>query len=327
MKKHIKTLGLITSGGDAPGMNAAIRAVVRTALNHKLRVMAVHEGYEGLMEAKFSELHASSVSNILHTGGTIIKTSRSEGFKTHKGRKKAFAQLKKTGIDALIVIGGNGSLSGAATFAAEFPIPVVGIPKTIDNDIPGSDVSIGFDTAVNTAIQSIDKIRDTADSHHRLFLVEVMGHHYGFIALHCGLAAGAEAILLPEKKNSVDDLIATLNKGWKRHKSSLIVIVAEGALKGGVKRLQELLETKFTKYEIRSTILGYIQRGGNPSYADRLLASRLGSEAVNALLKGEKNVMIGTKGTGIKLMPLHQLSAAKPQLNKGLWKLTKDLSL
>ncbi|MGZ3882932.1 MAG: 6-phosphofructokinase [Bacteroidia bacterium] len=327
MKEQIKTIGLVTSGGDAPGMNAAIRAVVRTALNHKLRVMAIHNGYEGLMEGKLSELHASSVSNILHLGGTIIKTSRSENFKTHSGRKRAYGQLKKAGIDALLVIGGNGSLAGASAFASEFPVPVIGIPKTIDNDIYGTDIAIGFDTAVNTAIQAIDRIRDTANSHHRLFLVEVMGNHSGCIALHSGLAGGAEVILVPEKNNGIGTLVTALNKGWQRHKSSLIVVVAEGALEGGVKELQKHLESTFKNYEIRSTVLGYIQRGGSPSYADRLLAARLGHEAVKALLAGRHNVMTGLVNGHLVLVPLSELSKQKPEWQEELLKLAEELSL
>jgi 6-phosphofructokinase 1 len=327
MKNKIKTIGVMTSGGDAPGMNAAIRAVVRTAINAGLRVLAISGGYEGMIEGDFKEMDAGSVSNIIHKGGTIIKTSRSARFLEKKWRQIAFKQLKKAKIDAVIIIGGNGSLSGANAFTAEFNIPFIGVPKTIDNDIVGTDLAIGFDTATNTALDAIDKIRDTANSHHRLFFVEVMGRDLGFIALYSGIAAGAEAILVPECKTNMDDLFSRLEQGWKRCKSSMIVVVAEGAVEGGVMEIANKVKAKFDHYEIRVTILGYIQRGGNPSCVDRVLASRLGNEAVKILLEGKQNVMVGLKNNRMSYTSFSKASSGKNKINTSLLDIANELSL
>lgn len=326
MQQEIRTIAVMTSGGDAPGMNAAIRAVVRTAINNGLKVLAIHDGYEGMINGHFTELHAGSVSNIIQKGGTIIRTSRSDQFKEKEGRAKAFAQLKKAGIDGVILIGGNGSIAGANVFTREFDLPFIGIPKTIDNDVYGTDYSIGFDTATNTALEAIDKIRDTADSHHRLFFVEVMGRDLGFIALHCGIAGGAEMILIPEKKTNIKDLVARLKTGWERKKSSLIVVVAEGAIEGGIYQLVDYVKDKFTSYEMRTIVLGHIQRGGNPSCYDRVLASILGNEAVKQLIQGNYNVMVGLKKNRPVYTSFKIASSRRHQINKRLIEIANELS-
>jgi 6-phosphofructokinase 1 len=291
-----------------------------------MKVLAINGGYDGMIDGNFKELHAASVSGIIHRGGTIIKTSRSERFKQKKGREQAFNQLKKAKINGVIVIGGNGSFAGADAFTHEFPIPFIGVPKTIDNDIYGTDFSIGFDTATNTALEAIDKIRDTADSHHRLFFIEVMGRDLGFIALHCGIASGAEIILVPEKKTNIRDLVSKLNTGWKREKSSLIVVVAEGAIEGGILRLAEYIKGKFTKYDIRTIILGHIQRGGNPSCFDRVLASILGNEAVKVLLQGKYNMVVGMKNNKLVYTNFNIASSRKHTINQQLIKIAEELS-
>jgi len=316
----------MTSGGDAPGMNAAIRSVLRTALAHDLEVMSVHGGFEGLIDGNFSTMDSFTVSNIIQRGGTIIKTSRSERFKTTEGRKTAYDQLKKTGIEGLVIIGGNGTFAGAHAFCSEFHIPVVGIPKTIDNDVYGCDYTIGFDTACNTALEAIDKIRDTADAHNRLFFVEVMGRDAGYIALHCGISAGAEAILIPEDKDSIAGLIACLERGWKRKKSSLIVIVAEGAVKGGILNLAAEVEKKFKHYEIRTTVLGHIQRGGNPSCFDRTLASLLGNEAVKVIMQGRTGLVIGMRNNRLSYTPFLKAAMGRKKINKRFENIIKELS-
>ena len=327
MNKTFNNIAVMTSGGDAPGMNAAIRAVVRTAINNNLKVLAINEGYEGMINGNFREMDAGSVSNIIQRGGTVISTSRSDRFKEKKWRQKAYQELKEKKIDGVIIIGGNGSFSGANIFTSEFNIPFIGIPKTIDNDIYGSDQSIGFDTATNTALDAIDKIRDTANSHHRLFFVEVMGRDLGFIALHCGLSAGAEAILLPEIKNNINDLIKKLEKGWQRNKSSLIVIVAEGVIKGGAQEIANLVKKRFDHFDIRVSVLGHIQRGGNPSCFDRFLASRLGNEAIKTLLNGKKNLVVGVKNNNLTYTPFSKASSGKHKINKQFLELIDELSL
>lgn len=316
----------MTSGGDAPGMNAAIRAVVRTACNKKIKIVAIHDGYEGMINGKFSEMDAETVSNIIHKGGTIIRTSRTKRFEIYKWRKQAYDQLKRAGIEAVVLIGGNGSFAGALAFTSEFNIPFIGVPKTIDNDVYGTDFSIGFDTATNTALDAIDRIRDTANSHHRLFFVELMGRDLGFIALHCGIAGGAEAILVPENKTNVKDLVAKLDAGWKRNKSSLIVVVAEGAVKGGVKKISEIVRKKFDHFDIRISILGHIQRGGSPTCFDRLLASRTGNEAVKALLNGKRNCVVGIKKGSMVFTPFTESVSGKHKIDKGLLNMAAELS-
>ncbi len=326
MAEKIKTIAVLTSGGDAPGMNAAIRAVVRTAIVKKVKVLAINGGFEGMIEGNFVEMDAGSVSNIIHKGGTIIKTSRSPRFRKKQWRKVAYEQLKKAGVGGVVIIGGNGSLAGAHVFTSEFDMPFIGIPKTIDNDIYGTDYSIGFDTATNTALEAIDKIRDTANSHHRLFFVEVMGRDMGFIALHCGISSGAEMILVPENKNNISELMERLERGWARHKSSMIVVVAEGAVKGGVNAIAEKVKAKFKQYEIRISVLGYFQRGGNPSCFDRFIASLFGNHAVKALLSGKRHVLVGLQNNQITYTALRKVSEGKHHINKKLLDIANELS-
>ena len=292
----IKTIGVLTSGGDAPGMNAAIRAVTRTAIYHNIKVIGIRHGYHGMIFGHFKELKAYSVSDILQKGGTILKTARSEEFRTAEGRKTAYENLKKEEIDAVVVIGGDGSLTGARIFCDEYyDIPFVGLPGTIDNDIFGTDYTIGYDTALNTVVEAVDKIRDTASSHNRLFFIEVMGRDAGFIALRSGIACGAEAIFVPEVKDQAANLKDFLEKGFKRRKSSNIIIVAEGDDDGGAMTIAEKVKDDFKDYDVRVSILGHIQRGGTPSAFDRVTASKLGFYAVEALLDDQKSVLIGMK--------------------------------
>ncbi len=293
MSKTIKRIGVFTSGGDAPGMNAAIRAVVRTASFHDLHVYGIKCGYQGMIEGDVIPLNRSSVGQIFQRGGTMLKTARSEEFKTKDGRKKAYETLIAHDIDACIAIGGNGTFTGAKVFQEEYDIPFIGLPGTIDNDIYGTDFTIGFDTAVNTAVDALDKIRDTADSHDRLFFVEVMGRHSGYIALYTGLCAGAGSIFLPEEDNDIDHLIDQLKKSTRRKKLFNLIVVAEGNQNGGAHEIARKVNEKFSGYETKVTVIGHQQRGGSPSAADRLLASRLGYESVNALLDGKKGLALG----------------------------------
>ncbi len=289
----IKKIGVFTSGGDAPGMNAVIRAVTRTAIYHKLKVIGIRHGYEGMIHGHFKELKAHSVSDIIQKGGTILKTARSKEFRTVEGRKMAYEHIKEAGIDAIVAIGGDGTLAGARQFSSEYDTPFVGIPGTIDNDIYGTDYTIGYDTALNTVMEAVDKIRDTASSHNRLFFIEVMGRDAGFIAVRTGIACGAEAILIPEVKGQVAGLKDFLEKGFKRKKSSNIIIVAEGDESGGAFKIAKTVQKDFADYDVRVSILGHIQRGGSPSAYDRVTASLFGHAAVEALLDDQKSVMIG----------------------------------
>jgi 6-phosphofructokinase len=289
----VKKIGVFTSGGDSPGMNAAIRAVVRTAIYNRLRVIGIRHGYEGMIHGHFKELKAFSVSDIIQRGGTILKTARSKDFRTLEGRKLAYENIKAEGIDAIVAIGGDGTLAGARQFTEEFDIPFVGIPGTIDNDIYGTDYTIGYDTALNTVMEAVDKIRDTASSHNRLFFIEVMGRDAGFIAVRTGIACGAEAILIPEVKGQVQGLKDFLGKGFKRRKSSNIIIVAEGEESGGAFAIAKKVKDDFLDYDVRVSVLGHIQRGGSPSAYDRVTASLFGHAAVEALLDDQKSVMIG----------------------------------
>ncbi|MFT4943892.1 MAG: 6-phosphofructokinase 1 [Flavobacteriales bacterium] len=294
MKNAINKIAVLTSGGDAPGMNAAIRAVVRSCVYHKVACVGVFRGYEGLIEGKFKPLDARSVKNIINRGGTFLKSARSKEFRTKEGRKKAYQHLKEQNIDALVVIGGDGTFKGAIVFNKEFDFPIVGIPGTIDNDINGTDFTIGYDTALNTVVEAIDKIRDTANSHSRLFLIEVMGRDAGHIALNAGIGAGAEEILIPELNMGKERLLASLKRSKKSGKSSSIVVVAEGDQIGkNIFGLAEYIQENLEDYECKVTVLGHIQRGGAPSCHDRVLASRLGVGAIDALLRGERDVMIG----------------------------------
>jgi len=289
----MKKIAVLTSGGDSPGMNAAIRAVVRSSVYNGVEVCGVFRGYSGLIEGDFKDLRVRSVANILGRGGTILKSDRCEEFHTIEGRKKAFDNLISEGVDGLVVIGGNGTFAGALKFHEEYGFPIVGLPGTIDNDLAGTDHTIGFDTATNTAVEAVDKIRDTADSHNRLFFIEVMGRDSGFIALSTGIATGAIAVMTPETGTTVNDLINVLEKAHKRKKSSSIVIVAEGENNGGAYEISKRVKEITDKYDVRITVLGHLQRGGSPSCADRVLASRLGVEAVESLLRGDVNCMIG----------------------------------
>src|SRR4051812_13398032 len=293
MNVKISKIGVFTSGGDAPGMNAAIRAVVRASIYYQKEVFGIIHGYEGMIEEEIVKLGARSVGNILQRGGTILKSARSENFRSPEGRKKAYDNLKKNGIDALVAIGGDGTFTGLHTFHKEYGIPCVCIPGTIDNDIAGTDYTIGYDTATNTAVEAIDKIRDTALSHNRLFFIEVMGRHSGYIALNSGIAGGAVAIIIPEEELSFDDLYSRLEQSGKTSKKSSLVVVAEGSRIGDANELAKMVADRSSYFDIKVTILGHLQRGGAPTYFDRVLASRMGVAAVEGLLKGETDSMVG----------------------------------
>ncbi len=324
----IKKIGVLTSGGDAPGMNAAIRAVTRTAIYHGIQVIGIRHGYHGMINAHFKELKAFNVSEIIQRGGTILKTARSEEFRTAEGRKLAYENLKKEGIDAVVVIGGDGSLTGARIFCDEyFDITFVGLPGTIDNDIYGTDYTIGYDTALNTVVEAVDKIRDTASSHNRLFFVEVMGRDAGFIALRSGIACGAEAIFVPEVKEQAINLKSYLEKGFKRRKSSNIIIVAEGDDDGGAMAIAAKVKEDFREYDVRVSILGHIQRGGTPSAFDRVTASKLGYYAVEALLDDQKSVMIGLKDNEITHVPFSKVIKMHKSIDPSALEMAEVLSL
>lgn len=301
----IKNIGVLTSGGDSPGMNAAIRAVVRASLYYNLKVTGVLRGYEGLIQGDFIPMEGKSVANIIQRGGTILKTARCDAFRTKEGRALAHKNLLDNDIDALIVIGGDGTFTGADIFSKEFNFPVIGLPGTIDNDLAGTDFTIGYDTAINTVVNAVDKIRDTAESHDRLFLVEVMGRDSGLIALRSGIGVGAEAIMIPEAKMGIDDLIRRIETG-RKDKASKIIIVAEGDEAGGAYVVGEALKTKFPNSDIRISVLGHIQRGGKPSCMDRVLASRFGVAAVEGLLEGKTDVMVGQVNREIVFTPFSQ---------------------
>ncbi len=307
MNSILSRIAVVTTGGDCPGLNAAIRAVVRTSMHHGLKVTGVVHGYDGLISGDFIDLKNESVSNIIQRGGTILKTSRSDRFKTDEGMRLAAEQVGKNNLDALVVIGGDGSFRGAEKFSSVHGINVMCIPKTIDNDIYGTDQSIGFDTAVNTVVQAVDKIRDTAASHDRLFFVEVMGRDSGMIALTSGIAVGAEAILIPETETRVEQLVKILERGWQRKKTSMIVIVAEGDDAGGAYAIAEEVKKRFTGFDTRVSILGHMQRGGSPTSADRVLASRLGFAVIEGLVEGRKNEMVGVVNNQIHFTPLKEV--------------------
>lgn len=323
---QIKRVAILTSGGDAPGMNAAIRAVVRAALHYKLKVSGVNNGYDGLIKGNFKKMNNKSVANIIHRGGTILKSARSEEFKSSEGRKKAYDQLLKNEVDAVVVIGGDGSFTGASIFSKEFNFPIIGIPGTIDNDLYGTDTTIGYDTATNTAVHAIDMIRDTAISHDRLFFVEVMGRDSGYIAMRSGIAGGATATLIPEEKMSIDDLVKILNKGAKRKKSSSLVIVAEGGKSGSATQIAEEVKKRSNYFETKVTILGHIQRGGAPSVYDRVLASRLGVAAIEGLIEGYRNEMVGLVSKKIKFTSLEKAIKTEKRIDKEAWRIAKILS-
>ncbi|MEW2921799.1 MULTISPECIES: 6-phosphofructokinase [Flavobacteriaceae] len=319
MASEIKKIGVFTSGGDSPGMNAAIRSVVRTCAYMKIECVGIYRGYQGMIEGDFKTLDARSVNNIINKGGTILKSARCQEFRTKEGRKKAYDQLVKEGIDAFVVIGGNGSFAGAMLFNQEFNFPIMGIPGTIDNDILGSSYTIGFDTAINTVVDAIDKIRDTASSHNRLFFVEVMGRDVGHIALNAGVGAGAEEILIPEQNLGLERLLDSLKRSKKSGKSSSIVIVAEGDKTGkNVFELKEYVEEHLPIYDVRVSVLGHMQRGGNPSCFDRVLASRMGVKAVESLLEGKSNYMVGIRDTKLVLTPIDEAIKAHTEIDKEL---------
>jgi len=324
----IKNIGVLTSGGDAPGMNAAIRAVVRAGIYYDLQVTGILRGYEGLVHGDFIEMNRKSVANIIQRGGTILKTARSDAFRTREGRAQAYEQLKKHDIDALIVIGGDGTFTGANLFSAEFDFPIVGLPGTIDNDLQGTDFTIGYDTAINTVVNAVDKIRDTAESHDRLFIVEVMGRDSGLIALRSGIGVGAEAILIPEANMGVEGLIARLESG-RKDKASKIVVVAEGDELGGAFNVGEVLKKRFPNYDIRVSVLGHIQRGGKPSCMDRVLASRFGVAAVEGVINGQSGVMVGQVNRELVFTPFgHAIKHIDAEEVSPAWlKLVEILSL
>ncbi len=326
MTTNIKRIGVMTSGGDAPGMNACIRAVVRTAAFHQIECYGIMRGYQGMIENEIIKLESKDVANIIQRGGTILKTSRSEMFMTKEGRQIAADNLKNFGIDGLVVIGGDGSFRGAQVFYDEHKIPGIGIPGTIDKDLAGTDFTIGYDTAINTVVQAIDKIRDTADSHNRMFFVEVMGRDAGFIALSSGISVGAEAVLIPETKTYIDELIANIESGYKRKKLCHIIVVAEGDEEGGAVQIAEKVKAKFNHIETRVSVLGHMQRGGSPSCNDRLLASRLGHAAVDALIDGKLNYMVGIINDKIAFTPLAKANKQQPQINEELLRLVEVLS-
>lgn len=326
MATKVTKIGVLTSGGDSPGMNAAIRAVVRTGLYHGLEVYGIMRGYTGMIEDDIIRMESRSVANIIQRGGTILKCARSLEFKEPEGRKKAYENLKSRGIEGLVVIGGDGSFRGAQVFSNEYDIPCIGLPGTIDKDIAGTDFTIGFDTAVNTAVDAIDKIRDTADAHDRLFVVEVMGRDAGYIALHSGIATGAENILIPETKTNLDELINSLTEKEKRHKLVNLVVVAEGDEFGGANEIARLVKRRMPQTDIRVCILGHIQRGGSPTCLDRLIASRMGYHAVECLMSGRFNVMVGIVNNKMNYIPLDYAVKAKQKLSPQWLKIVKILA-
>ena len=319
----IKSIGILTSGGDAPGMNAAIRAVTRSAIYNGFTVKGIMRGFKGLVFNEIVEFKSQSVSNIIQLGGTILKTARSEEFKTVEGRKAAYDNMVAAGIDALVVIGGDGSLTGAGLFAEEYNVPIVGLPGTIDNDLGGTDSTIGYDTALNTIMESVDKLRDTASSHERLFFVEVMGHTAGYLALNSAIATGSEAAIIPEMETEVDQLAELINHGFRKSKNSAIVIVAENPKTA----LAERVKKEFPQYDARVTILGHIQRGGSPTAVDRILASRMGEAAIEAILDGQRNVMIGTMNGKIVYVPFAKAIKHDKGIDRGALELVKILSI
>lgn len=326
MEKKVTKIGVMTSGGDSPGMNAAIRAVVRTGIYYGMEVYGIMRGYTGMMEDDIVKMESKSVANIIQRGGTILKTARCKPFHTPEGRKIAYENLKKRGINGLIVIGGDGSFRGAQTFSNEYDIPCIGLPGTIDKDIAGTDFTIGFDTAVNTAVEAIDKIRDTADAHDRLFIIEVMGRDAGYIALHSGIATGAENILIPERRTDIDELISQLAEKERRKKLVNLIVVAEGEEFGGAHEVAKLIKNKLPQQESRICILGHIQRGGAPSCMDRVIASRMGYHAVESLVEGRHNVFVGIVNNKMHYTPLNEAVKKKQRISEEWMKIVKILA-
>jgi 6-phosphofructokinase 1 len=326
MKKHVSKIGVLTSGGDSPGMNAAIRAVVRTGNYYGLEVYGIMRGYQGLLDDDIFRMENRSVANIIQRGGTILKTARCKDFRTPEGRKKAYEVLKKRGIDGLVIIGGDGSFRGAVEFSAEYDIPCIGLAGTIDKDIAGTDYTIGFDTAVNTAVEAIDKIRDTADAHDRLFIIEVMGRDAGYIALHSGIATGAENILIPEQKTDIEAIIKSLQEKERRKKLVNLIVVAEGDDHGGASEIANVVKQRMPNIETRVAILGHIQRGGAPTCLDRLIASRMGFHAVECLLEGRHNVFVGILNNRMNYVPLGEVHKKKSTISNEWMKIVKILA-
>lgn len=325
--KGIKCIGILTSGGDSPGMNAAVRAVTRAAIFNGFKVKGIMRGYKGLIDDDIIPFKTENVSNIIQQGGTILRTARSEEFRTVEGRKLAYKNMTKHKIDALVVIGGDGSLAGARQFAAEFNIPIVGLPGTIDNDLYGTDTTIGYDTALNTIVDAVDKIRDTANSHERLFFIEVMGRNAGFLALNGAVATGAEAAIIPEVHTEVDQLAELIQHGLRKSKNSSIVLVAESKITGGAMGLADRVKKEYPQFNVRVTILGHLQRGGSPSAADRILASRMGEAAITALLEGQRNIMVGIKNNQLDYVPFVQAIRDDKPINRALMNTIKILSI
>ncbi|MBP6663610.1 MAG: 6-phosphofructokinase [Paludibacter sp.] len=327
MEYGIKCIGLLTSGGDAPGMNAAIRSVTRAAIFNGIRVKAIYRGYKGLITGEIVEFQTQNVSNIIQQGGTILKSARCQEFRTKEGRQQAFENMKKEGIDALVVIGGDGTFTGARIFAQEFNVPIIGLPGTIDNDLYGTDSTIGYDTAMNTIVDAVDKIRDTATSHERLFFIEVMGRDAGFLALNSALASGAEAAIIPERETKVDQLEELINNGFRKSKNSSIVIVAESEVTGGANGLAQRMHNEHPDYDVRVTILGHIQRGGSPTAYDRILASRMGVAAIDALLDEQRSIMIGIVNNEIVHVPFTKAIKDDKPVNENLLGVLQILSI
>ena len=327
MESNIKSVGVLTSGGDAPGMNAAIRAVTRAGISNGMRVYGIYRGYKGLITDEIVEFKTNSVSNIIQQGGTILKTARSLEFMTEEGRKIAYENMQKHGIDALVVIGGDGSLTGASIFANEFNIPVVGLPGTIDNDLNGTDTTIGYDTALNTIMESMDKLRDTATSHERLFFVEVMGRNCGYLALNSAIASGAEAAIIPEISIEKDQLGELIEQGFRKSKSSSMVLVTESEVTGGAMKLAQRVKKEYPQYDVRVSILGHLQRGGSPTAQDRILASRMGIAAIQALLEHQRNVMIGIRENEIDYVPFKRAIRKEREISEELLEVLRISSI
>jgi 6-phosphofructokinase 1 len=323
----MKRIAVFTSGGDSPGMNACIRAVVRTAIYHGIEVYGIRKGYNGMISGDFYRMESSSVSNTIQKGGTILKSARSQAFMTREGREQAYEQLKKYEIEGLVAIGGNGTFTGASIFSEEFGIPIVGAPGTIDNDLYGTDYTIGYDTAVNTALDAIDKIRDTADSHERVFFVEVMGRDSGYIAMPCAIGGGAEIVMIPETITSIEQVIDTLKNGWERSKTSFIIVIAEGDEEGNATQIAAQVKVALPQMDARVTILGHVQRGGAPTAADRLLASQIGIATVEGLMNGKTDVMAGIVNSRLVYTPFKDTINKKKIINQRFVRMVEILSI
>jgi 6-phosphofructokinase 1 len=325
--KNIKRIAVFTSGGDAPGMNAAIRAVVRTAIFHDLHIYGIERGYQGMIDGKIRRMETQDVGNIIQRGGTILKTARSTEFMTPEGRAKAYDVLVANDIDACVAIGGNGTFTGAHIFSQEYNIPFIGLPGTIDNDLYGTDITIGFDTAINTAMEAADKIRDTADSHNRLFFIEVMGRHAGFLALHSAIGSGAGGVLIPENDSTLENLVTHIKKAAKRNKPFGLIIIAEGNRYGGAHEVARLVKEQFDHYDTKVSVIGHLQRGGSPTCIDRVLASRLGYEAVEALVKGKHGCMVGIYNNQLSYTKFEDAITKTKEVNRDMMRMAEILAL